>query len=260
VTAARTGDGRARRLAAVGLGVLMFAVFVALGVWQLERLAWKRALIATVDARVHAAPVAPPGPKAWPRVSADADAYRRVRLGGVFENDRETLVQAVTDAGPGFWVMTPLRTDQGYEVLVNRGFVPADEAPQAARRAGLITGPTTVTGLMRMSEPHGGFLRANQPAAGRWYSRDVAAIAAARGLSQVAPYFIDADATPNSGRWPRGGMTVIRFPNSHLAYALTWFSLAGMAALWSAWPIAAAMRARRRPPPAGFAPGHAIHR
>jgi surfeit locus 1 family protein len=90
--------------------------------------------------------------------------------------------------------------------------------------------PVTVVGLVRLSEPRGGFLRANDPAAGRWYSRDVAAIAAARGIAAPAPYFIDADAGANRPGWPVGGLTVIRFPNSHLAYALTWFALAVMAA------------------------------
>ena len=86
---------------------------------------------------------------------------------------------------------------------------------------------TTVVGLLRLSEPDGGFLRANDPAGDRWFSRDVAGIAKARGLSgPVAPYFIDADATPNPGGWPRGGLTVVRFANSHLIYALTWFGLA----------------------------------
>lgn len=244
------------RFAALAALALAFAAFVALGTWQLERLAWKRALIATVDARVGAAPVSPPGPSAWPRVTAQADAYRHVQVSGVFANERETLVQAVTTAGPGFWVMTPLRADAGYVVLVNRGFVPAEFAAPSARAAGLVSVRTTVTGLLRVSEPHGGFLRANQPAAGRWYSRDVAAIARARGLSQVAPYFIDADSAPNMGGWPRGGLTVIRFRNSHLVYALTWFGLAGMTALWGAWPLIEAARTRRRRSGAARAAAH----
>ena len=247
--------GPGRRLGAIAAGVLLFALFTGLGVWQLQRLAWNEDLIARVDARVQAPPVAAPGPARWAQVAAKAYEYRHVRLSGRFENERETLVQAVTKAGPGFWVMTPLRTDAGYEVLINRGFVPAALAPRAARTAGLIAGPVTVTGLLRISEPHGGFLRANQPAAGRWYSRDVAAIALARGLPQAAPYFIDADATPNPGGWPRGGMTVIRFRNSHLAYALTWFGLAAMVALWGAWPMAAA-RSRRPSSGADLAPAH----
>lgn len=235
----------ARRLLPLVLGTILFAGFVALGVWQLQRLAWKLDLIARVDARVHAAAAPAPGPADWPAISARRDEYRHVQVRGTFDNAHETLVQAVTELGPGYWVITPLTTAQGDSVLINRGFVPADQAALASRRAGLIEGPATVTGLLRMSEPHGGFLRANQPAAGRWFSRDVAAIARADGLSRAAPYFIDADATPNAGGWPRGGMTVIRFHNSHLVYAMTWFALAAMVALWGAWPAIAARHARR---------------
>lgn len=249
MTAAQPDPGPERRgggVAAVLVGLVLFLGFIGLGVWQLERLSWKLDLIARVDSRVHAAPVAPPGPAAWAGVDAANDAYRRVRVRGTFDNSRETLVEAVTEAGPGFWVMTPFRTDAGYTVLVDRGFVPSGRRDPATRAAGQISGETTVTGLIRMSEPHGGFLRANQPAQDRWYSRDVAAIAAARGLSQVAPYFIDADSTPNRGGLPLGGLTVIRFHNSHLVYALTWFALAIMSAAWGLWPAIEGWRARRR--------------
>jgi surfeit locus 1 family protein len=240
------GSGSLRRWTAMAAGALLFCGFMGLGVWQLYRLQWKLDLIARVDARIHAPAAAPPAPGAWTHFDGAAEAYRHVRIRGTFENGKETLVQAVTESGPGFWVMTPLRTDAGYDVLVNRGFAPQDKADAAARRAGQPKGETTVTGLLRVSEPHGGFLRANQPAAGRWYSRDVAAIAKARGLARAAPYFIDADATPNPGGWPLGGLTVVRFRNSHLAYALTWFGMAGMTALWGAWPLIEARRSRRR--------------
>ncbi|WP_332308531.1 SURF1 family cytochrome oxidase biogenesis protein [Sphingomonas sp. TDK1] len=59
-------------------------------------------------------------------------------------------------------------------------------------------------------------MRTNQPSEDRWYSRDVLAIARARGLTFVAPFFIDADSTLNAGGWPVGGLTVISFPNNHL--------------------------------------------
>ncbi|CCE03707.1 SURF1 family protein [Bradyrhizobium sp. STM 3809] len=209
--------------------VACVAILLALGVWQVERRAWKLDLIDRVDRRVHAAPVPVPGPAAWSAINRGDDEYKRVTLSGRFMNDRETLVQALTVDGPGYWVVTPLQTADGV-VLVNRGFVPSERREPASRSAGNPDGLVSVTGLLRISEPGGGFLRHNDPAANRWYSRDVAAIAAARGLSQVAPFFVDADATPNPGGYPVGGLTVIAFPNNHLVYALTWFTLALMLA------------------------------
>ncbi|WP_247895984.1 SURF1 family protein [Azospirillum brasilense] len=209
------------------LGVLALAgvaVFTSLGVWQVERLFWKLDLIQRVEERAQAAPVPAPGPQDWPAVTAASQEYRRVSVTGRFLNDKETLVQAVTERGGGFWVLTPLRTDRGFAVLVNRGFVPPERRSPDSRPDGLIDQDTTVTGLLRVTEPGGGFLRSNEPAQDRWYSRDVAAIAAARGVTEAAPYFIDAAASPPGG-YPVGGLTVLKFPNNHLVYALTWFAL-----------------------------------
>lgn len=201
--------------------------FVALGIWQVERRTWKLDLIARVEAGTRAAPVVVPGPAQWPGFDARASEYRRVMASGSFVHDRETLVQALTVRGAGFWVVTPLRTPQGV-VLINRGFVSSERRDPVTRAAGQVAGPVTVTGLLRASEPKGGFLRSNDPAGGRWYSRDVPAIATAQGIGQAAPFFVDADATPNPGGWPVGGLTVLRFNNNHLVYALTWFGLAGI--------------------------------
>jgi surfeit locus 1 family protein len=235
---------RARTAFLVGLCVAFTVLFSALSLWQVQRRAWKLDLIAQVEHRIHAAPTPAPGPSVWANLSQASDAYRRVRLTGLYDHGRETLVQAVTDLGPGFWVMTPLRADSGVTVLVNRGFTPTARKSPETRRAGQIEGPVTVVGLLRLSEPRGGFLRRNEPAEGRWYSRDVAAIAQAKGLSGVAPYFVDADATPNPGGWPRGGLTVVRFPNSHLIYALTWFGLALLTGGAAVYVLADARRTR----------------
>jgi surfeit locus 1 family protein len=227
----RKPRSRTRTAVAVGAVLLAIAVFLGLGVWQVERRAWKLDLIARVDARLAAAPVAGPGPDAWEALGPDS-AYTRVTATGHFLNDRETPVLAVTVRGSGDWILTPLVTP-GFTVLVNRGFVPPDRRDPATRTAP--EGEVTVSGLLRLTEPHGGFLRANDPAGGRWYSRDVAAIAAAQHLDgAVAPYFIDADATPNPGGLPVGGLTVVSFRNAHLSYALTWFALAAGLA-WLAW-------------------------
>ena len=192
----------------------------SLGVWQLHRLSWKRDLIAKVGSRVHATPV--PAPSS----AGPDDAYRRVMASGHFLHDRATLVQASTARGAGFWVLTPLQTDRGFTLLVNRGFVPPEARTRYARPEGSIQ----ITGLMRLTEPGGGFLRSNDPAANRWYSRDVSAIASARRFqAPVANYFIDAEqGEPDA--LPAGGLTVLTFPNSHLSYALTWFALAALVA------------------------------
>ncbi|WP_404339815.1 SURF1 family protein [Sphingomonas sp. MMS12-HWE2-04] len=227
----------ARALLALAL-LALIAGLVALGVWQLQRRTWKLALIDQVEHRLAAAPVPAPSPEVWPRVGT-GDAYLRVTLHGSYLPDRDTLVQAVTDFGSGYWVLTPLRSDRGFIVLVNRGFVPT-EMREIEERDAPPKAPVTVAGLLRVSEPHGGFLRANQPNANRWYSRDVAAIASAKKLGPVAPYFIDADAV-SSEEWPRGGLTVVRFANNHLVYALTWFAMAAMLGGVLVWLV------RRRP-------------
>jgi surfeit locus 1 family protein len=226
-------------IVAGALAVFFFTVFVGLGTWQLKRRVWKLDLIARVEQRVRAPPTIAPGPRQWPAITAATDEYRRVTATGTFLDDSQTLVQAVTELGAGYWVLTPLREADGSIVLVNRGFVPSDERDRVQPAAAV-----SVTGLLRITETRGGFLRHNDPTANRWYSRDVQAIAAARGLTHVAPYFIDADAAaPRSadnsaataagggtGVTPVGGLTVITFHNSHLIYAITWYTLALMVA------------------------------
>lgn len=232
-----TPPSRNARRALIGALLLLAAVFVALGTWQMQRLFWKLDLIERVEARIHAEPVPAPARAAWRAVSRETDEYRRVVATGLFQHDKTVLVQAVTERGAGFWVLTPMRLADDTSVLINRGFVPSDRSDPAARLASEIAaGPVTVTGLLRISEPGGGFLRANDPANDRWFSRDVAAIAASKGISDIAPYFIDADATPNAGGLPIGGLTVVTFRNSHLVYALTWYALAVMSAV-GAWYV-----------------------
>ena len=232
---------------------LAFLTLAALGTWQLQRMQWKRDLIARVEERIHAPPVPAPGPERWETVSAESDEYRRVRVTGTFLHESATLVQGATALGAGYWVMTPLRQPDGGTVLVNRGPPPPAGAPggrAAPRRAGAEPSPAegadlaAVTGLLRISQPGGGFLRDNDPAAGRWYSRDVRAIADARGLGPVAPYFIDAQADPArpagsdsqpSFAQPAAGLTVVAFRDNHLVYALTWYILALMTAGAAFW-------------------------
>lgn len=248
------------------LGVITLAlvgVFTSLGTWQLHRRAWKLDLIERVNSRVHAPATPAPTRAQWPGVNAAGDEYRHVSLRGTYAFDKDTLVQAVTDLGGGYWVLTPLRTADGSEVLINRGFVPPgwkEAVPPTP------AGEVVVTGLLRMPETGGGFLRKNVPSENLWYSRDVAAIAAARGLAaaDVAPYFVDADGKPGASAagnavrgdaevmtgtaavrdYPVGGLTVVQFPNNHMSYLLTWYALATMSAVAGWFVIRLELRKR----------------
>ncbi len=211
-------------------GSLLFAGFIALGNWQLERRLWKLDLIEKVESRVHAPATPAPPTETWSAISK-ADEYRHLALNGRFLIDKDTLVVAATELGSGYWVLTPFQRGDNSIVLVNRGFITQGVTPLPPPQ-----GIITLTGLLRLSEPDGTALRDNSPSTGRWYSRDTKAIASALGLS-AAPYFIDADAAINTptqmqndgnpaSQVPVGGLTVIHFNNSHMVYAVTWYSLA----------------------------------
>ena len=215
------------------VAALVLCVLAGLGVWQLKRLAWKEALIAAIAERSQASPVAPPAPAEWLSLDASAYDYRRVTLAGVFEHDKEALVFRILEGGkgvisaPGFLALTPLRLADGAAVIVNRGFVPQDLRDKSRRAAGQVAGEVTVTGLMRPPEPRNPFTPADIPAAGEWYTRDPALIAAHFDIADAAPFTLDADAAPApSGGLPQGGASVLDVPNNHLSYAVTWFGLA----------------------------------
>jgi len=230
--------GRARRpgrgLVLPALAALVaFLILIGLGTWQLERLAWKEELLARVEARVHGPPAAVPAPELWPKLSREADEYRRVRARGTFDHGREALVYTVRgeDAvgpvkGQGYLVVTPLLRPDGPPILINRGFVPSDRRDPATRAAGQVAGEVEVVGLLRLPEEASWFVPANDPASGSFFRMDPAGIAAARGVPGAAPFVIDEEANAVPGGLPLSGGTRLVFPNRHLEYALTWYGLA----------------------------------
>jgi surfeit locus 1 family protein len=198
------------------------ALMVGLGVWQIERLHWKAALIASVESGMRAAPV--PLAEALRRPPEEAE-WHHVTVSGRFQHDKENYLFAQGPMGAvGVQVITPLVQDNGEAVLVSRGWVPQALQDPMTREAGQIEGPVTMTGVLRVSQEPGPFT----PDSARrlWFVKDVRAIAKAQGVTITAPIVIEADATPNPGGWPLGGQTRVDFPNDHLQYALTWFGLA----------------------------------
>ncbi|MDE2054415.1 MAG: SURF1 family protein [Xanthomonadaceae bacterium] len=224
----RQRAGTAKFILGMTMLAAVFAGLILLGNWQVRRYHLKLKIAHDIATRVHAPPVEAPGPAQWPRIAAGHEQYLHVRLHGRFI-DSQTLVRGSSSKGYGYWVMAALRTDRGFIVLVNRGYVPPEPSgAPASSKIGPPGGEVTLAGLLRLTEPRGGFLRHNQPKKDLWYSRDVAAIAAADHLpaDQVAPYFVDADAAAGESGPPFAGLTSTYIYNHSLGYAITWYLLA----------------------------------
>ena len=227
---AKTGQSRFRpKLLPSLLTLLMVAVLIGLGAWQLERLEWKTALIADLQQRSTAAPITLDAALASPQTSE----YRPVRITGRWLHDREMPLLARTYRGePGLHVVTPLALSDGRRLLVNRGWVPLSAQDPALRSEGSPEGIVTLVGLARLGGWDGReFLRPeNDPSQNTWLWMDLPLMAEAAGLSRpVTDLYLSALADQHPGRYPIGGQTRVELNNNHLQYAITWFTLAAAA-------------------------------
>jgi surfeit locus 1 family protein len=226
--------------------VAAFAVLVSLGLWQLDRKAWKEELIATIDQRLSAPPVALPAAFTWFRLTAAHDEFLRVAMTAEFLNDREAEVYTIGSsmrdgpARPGYWIFTPARLGDGAIVMVNRGFVPEGRQNPATRPEGEVGSTVNMVGVLRWPEPPGLFTPAADPARNIWFSRDSDAIAASKGIA-AAPFYVELEGPDPPGGLPRTGRLHAVLPNNHFGYALTWLGLAAVLAgvyvtwLFSGW-------------------------
>jgi surfeit locus 1 family protein len=204
--------------------LIAFAILVTLGVWQLERLQWKRALIGQANANLAAPALALEQALS---LGAERAQYHRVSVTGRFDNTKEVFIFTTgADGAPVYHVVTPLELADGRALLVDRGYIPLTLRDPKARQGGLRGGVQHVVGVWRIPDAAGLFTPAPDLAKRVWYARDVAAIAKADGVTLAAGVIVEADATPNPGGWPKGGQTVVQFRNEHLQYAITWFALA----------------------------------
>jgi surfeit locus 1 family protein len=226
---------RKQRRSWIGLLIpafLVFLVLIGLGTWQLQRKAWKEGLIAALDAQLAAPPIGLPPPAAWPSLDQQGAEYRRVTVSVQFDNAKEALVFAAASAfrpdvtSPGYWVFTPARLADGGVVMVNRGFVPEGRQETISRPEGQLSGPLQIVGAMRWPDGRHWFTPNDEPEHNLWFSRDPQAIAAAKGIGPVAPFYIEQESPAPPGGLPQPGKLVVRLPDDHLQYALTWYGLA----------------------------------
>ena len=214
-------------VACIGLGV---AFLSGLGIWQMQRLAWKEALIERVHPGLSSKPLSVSEVEQQIKDGADIE-YRPSYAEGRFHHDKEQHYFATHNGAPGYFVYTPLELSDGRMLFVNRGYVPITSKDQAGRESGLIGDIVRVSGLARSApaEKPNSFVPNNDLAKNVYYWKSLSQMAGnAYDKMDVATvgFFLDADDTPVPGGKPEGGVTLIQFPNNHLQYALTWFGLA----------------------------------
>ncbi|PWW01877.1 surfeit locus 1 family protein [Hoeflea marina] len=226
----RTGPRRPGPVAVIVV-LALFGVLVTLGTWQVQRLAWKEGLLATIAERMAAGPVPLDDVIAIREEGGDIE-YRPTRVKGRFLHEREQFFFATLDGATGYHVYTPLERADGSVIFVNRGFVGVDSKDPASRQDGEMEGEVTVTGLARnrLDGRPSMMVPDNDPAKNIFFWKDLDAMAKNAGIDRsdgkLIDFFVDADATPNPGGLPVGGVTIINMPNSHLQYAVTWYGLA----------------------------------
>lgn len=216
--------------------VPMFLVLIGLGTWQVQRLHWKEALLAQMNANLSAPPLTLGEILKLPQADAQ---YHHVALEGRFDNSKEAYAFATDEGGAAVYhVLTPLILADGRALIVDRGMIPQNLRDPKTRAAGELEGEQHVTGVWRTPDAANLFTPKPDLKKHLWFARDVKAMAELDHLVLVAPVVVEADATPNPGGWPKGGQTVVTFRNQHLSYAVTWFGLAaGLLGIWLAYHI-----------------------
>jgi surfeit locus 1 family protein len=254
IVTARSSDGKKSLIAPSLAAAMVFAILIGLGLWQIERLAWKERLIANMQARLAAPPAALPDAADWPKLSPEKDEFRRVTLRAEFPesgNSNSSARRAYLYAGapalrpdiktPGYFVFAPARLADGRIVVVNIGWVPLDRR-DATWQTTWQTGPREIIGFLRWPERSSPFVADHDAAGEIWFRRDPAGMAAMLQWGEVAPFHLDMEGPVPSGGLPKPGLLAATLPNNHLGYALTWFGLAGtLAGVFGFW-----LRARYR--------------
>ena len=212
-------------------------VLLSLGTWQVERKAWKDALIETLSRRLSDAPVALPHPGEWARLTPDNAEFRRVRLRIESTGEDDALVYTSGSAlrddvkSPGYFVFAPMRLPDGVKVVVNRGYMPDKIYPRLA-------GPQEIVGVLRWPESPPWFIGAHDSTGAVWTVRDQRAMAELKGWGAVAPFYIEQEAPVPPGGLPHPAALQVRLRNEHLQYAITWYGLAGvLVVIFFLWAI-----------------------
>ncbi|MFG6567587.1 SURF1 family protein [Sulfitobacter sp. 1A13679] len=213
----------------VGLGGA--AILVALGVWQVQRLAWKEAVIADINNRIAATPVALPADP-----DSEADAYLPVTVSGEIGEQALHVLVSQKQKGAGYRVIAPMDLEGGRRVLIDLGFTATSNKDAIAP-----AGTATLTGNLQWPQEVDSFTPEADTDRNIWFARDVDVMA--ETLDTEPLLIVMREGTGPDPKITPLPVDTARIPNDHLQYAITWFSLA---AIWLAMTVLF-LRRRRAP-------------
>jgi surfeit locus 1 family protein len=200
-----------------------------LGIWQLDRLAQRRAFNSSLNTRMAQPPIA----LALATPDPDALEYRRVEVRGTYDSAQEIVLRnREQDGVPGVHVLTPLRISGSQAaVLVDRGWLPREQADPAARKAfAAPAGEVLVSGIARRSQeniggPQDPPLGPDRPRLDAWFRVNITSIQQQTGYP-LLPIFIEQQPAPGDPALPRPIATVDLGEGPHMGYAVQWFAFA----------------------------------
>lgn len=211
-------------------GIGGVAILVSLGIWQVQRLAWKQGVLAEIEARIVAAPEALPE-----TLDPDVHRYMPVEVEGTLGADYVRVLVSQRGQGAQYRVISPFETGE-QTILVDRGVMATEDTPPEP------AGPVTVTGNLHWPEEVDGFTPDPDVARNIWYARDVDALADRLGTAPIL--VIARDLSVSDAPLTPLPVDTSGIPNDHLNYAITWFSLA---ALWMGMTLYLLWRIRQKP-------------
>jgi len=213
-------------LAIVGLGGA--AVLISLGIWQMQRLAWKQGVIADIEARIDAEPVALPA-----ELNPERDNYLPVTVTGLLGRKYIRVLVSQKTRGAGYRVIHSMRMEDKRVIMVDIGFAPADAGfwRSDERR---IHGLKTVVGNLQWPQESDGFTPVPDLANNIWYARDVPEMAKMLQADPILVVMREPVQGVSGKLMTPMPVDTARIPNNHLQYAITWFSLA---AIWLAMSL-----------------------
>ncbi len=198
-------------------GIAGVAVLVSLGLWQVERLAWKEAILADIEARIAAEPVALPD-----QPDPEADRYLPVEMTGQFGPGVLRVLVSQKQVGAGYRLISPFEAD-GRAVLLDRGFIRVGQ-PLPPAPAGQIT----VTGNLHWPDDRNSSTPENDIDDNTWFARDIGPMAEVLGTEAIL--VVAKDLSQSGGAVTPLPVDTSGIPNDHLQYAITWF---GLAIVWA---------------------------